>query len=285
MLQRCNAAALQLCNAASLYAVTQQHAFATHDRPSATVLLQLCMQKRKLPAIVVSAVSCMLRFACCNAACCTRCTTAWSPSIPMYEPSPTSIGRDTCRPALRCYRMTSRRANPALGAPATAAWTPRRHTVGRVVRCKSHDRELRTLLPGRMRAGLRRAASQALRPGSTSAVPRPSRTCSGIAARTCAGRAQTPLERRTHANGEITTAIIAATHDGWGAAIGAPTHLVGVAGGGVGGVVAVPVQRQREVQRAAVEQVRRPGTSTPSTLQYPVVPEYPTAPSITLNPP
>ena len=182
---------------------------------------------------------------------------------------------------LRCYRMTSRRANPALGAPATAAWTPRRHTVGRVVRCKSHDRELRILLPGRMRAGVRRAASQALPPGSTSAVPRPSRTCSGIAARTCADRAQTPLERRTHANGEITTAIIAATHDGWGAAIGAPTHLVGVAGGGVGGVVAVPVQRQREVQRAAVEQVRRPGTSTPSTLQHPLVPSSTLAPSST----
>jgi hypothetical protein len=65
VLQRCNAAALQLCNAVSLYAITQQHAFATRDRPSATVLLQLCMQKRKLPAIVVSAVSCMLRFACC----------------------------------------------------------------------------------------------------------------------------------------------------------------------------------------------------------------------------
>ena len=65
MLQRCNAAALQLCNAVSLYAITQQHAFATRDRPSATVLLQLCMQKRKLPAIVGSAVSCMLRFACC----------------------------------------------------------------------------------------------------------------------------------------------------------------------------------------------------------------------------
>ncbi len=103
------------------------------------------------------------------------------------------------RPALRRYRTTSRRANPALGAPATAAWTPRRHKVGRVVRCKPHDRELRILLPGRMRAGVRRAAWQALPPGSTSAVPRPSRTCSGIAARTCADRAQTTLERRPHA--------------------------------------------------------------------------------------